>query len=204
MTASDLRAHALDQLNRYLEVHPQEREELGALMAQLLEDPADVFARANMRGHVTTSGIVYDARADKVLMIHHKVLDRWLQPGGHHEGQDRLEVSAAREIREETGVDCVEPWPDPSGRGRPFDIETHAIRANPAKGEGDHWHHDFIYLFRAASTQALAPQWEEVKGVRWMPRADFAALPSARFARMSEKLLALDPARAPAALTPSS
>ena len=204
MTASDLRAHALDQLNRYLEVHPQEREELGALMAQLLEDPADVFARANMRGHVTTSGIVYDARADKVLMIHHKVLDRWLQPGGHHEGQDRLEVSAAREIREETGVDCVEPWPDPNGRSRPFDIETHAIRANPAKGEGDHWHHDFIYLFRADSTQALAPQWEEVKGVRWMPRADFAALPSARFARMSEKLLALAPARAPADLTPSS
>ncbi len=203
MTPADLRAHALDHLAHYLAAFPEERDALEALAAQLADDPADVFARANMRGHVTTSGIVYDAAADRVLMIHHKVLDRWLQPGGHHEGQDRLEVSAAREIREETGVDCVEPWPDPSGRIRPFDIETHAIRANPAKGEGDHWHHDFIYLFRADSTQALAPQWEEVKGVRWMPRADFAALPSARFARMSEKLLALAPARAPADLTPS-
>ncbi|WP_186830359.1 NUDIX hydrolase [Mitsuaria sp. TWR114] len=204
MTASDLRAHALDQLNRYLEVHPQEREELGALMAQLLEDPADVFARANMRGHVTTSGIVYDARADKVLMIHHKVLDRWLQPGGHHEGIDRLDVSAAREVREETGVERFAPCPAGAGGDLPFDVESHAIRANPAKGEGDHVHHDFIYLFAADSTQPVQPELAEVKGVRWMPRAEFATLPSARFARMSEKLLALATARSPADLAPSS
>ncbi|WP_343638093.1 NUDIX domain-containing protein [Roseateles sp.] len=198
MTASDLRAHALDQLNRYLEAHPREREELGALMAQLLEDPADVFARANMRGHVTTSGIVYDARADMVLMIHHKVLDRWLQPGGHHEGADRLDVSAAREVREETGVERFAPWPAGAGGALPFDVESHAIRANPAKGEGDHLHHDFIYLFAADSTQPVQPQWAEVKGVRWMPRADFAALPSPRFARMNEKLVALRESSAPA------
>ena len=198
LSIAEMRAHALDQLNRYLEVHPQEREELGALMAQLLEDPADVFARANMRGHVTTSGIVYDACADKVLMIHHKVLDRWLQPGGHHEGIDRLDVSAAREVREETGVERFEAWPVDGGGDLPFDVESHAIRANPAKGEGEHVHHDFIYLFAADSTQPVQPQWAEVKGVRWMPREDFAALPNPRFARMSEKLVALRASSAPA------
>jgi hypothetical protein len=52
--------------------------------------------------------------------------------------------------------------------------------------------------------QPVQPELAEVKGVLWMPRADFAALPSARFARMSEKLLALAPARTPADLAPSS
>ena len=64
MTPADLRAHALDHLAQYLAAFPEERDALEALAAQLADDPADVFARANMRGHVTTSGIVYDAAAE--------------------------------------------------------------------------------------------------------------------------------------------
>jgi len=182
----DLLAHAQAQLDAYLQIFPAERAELQALLQQLEEGDADIFARANMRGHITTSGLVYDATAAKVLLIHHKVLDRWLQPGGHHEGDDPLPISAAREVAEETGVEV-----QPDGADVPFDVETHAIPANPAKGEGDHCHHDFIYLFAADSARPLQPQWAEVKGVKWMDLEGFAALPVARFARMAAKLRAL-------------
>ncbi len=188
-TPADLLNHARTQLANYLRSHPAEHAGLQAAIQQLADDTGDVFSRANMRGHITTSGLAYDAHADAVLMIHHKVLNRWLQPGGHHEGLDRLDVSAAREVAEETGIAALSPWPQLSDA--PLDIDSHAIPANPDKGEGAHVHHDFIYVFAADATAAIQPQWAEVSGARWMPRTEFAALPEARFARLGAKLQAL-------------
>jgi 8-oxo-dGTP pyrophosphatase MutT (NUDIX family) len=190
-TPPGLRAQALDELHRYLLAFPAERDVLRDLQAQLQDDSDAVFARSNMRGHITTSALVFDPQAVRVLLIHHQALDRWLQPGGHHEGQDRLDVSAAREACEETGVEALQRLRWQAGPDAPFDIETHAIGANPAKGEGAHRHHDFIYLFAADSARPLRPQWAEVKGARWMDLGAFAALPSARFARMARRLEAL-------------
>lgn len=186
MNPPDLLAHARGQFAAYLRLHPAERCGLQALAAQLEDGGGDLFSRANMRGHITTSGLVFDAVAARVLLIHHKTLDRWLQPGGHHEGSDSLLASAAREVAEETGVE-----PRRCGAERPFDVETHAIPANPAKGEGAHCHHDFIYLFAVDSTQPLKPQWTEVNGATWMDLEGFAALPTERFRRMAAKLKAL-------------
>jgi 8-oxo-dGTP pyrophosphatase MutT (NUDIX family) len=130
---------------------------------------------------------VYDGAADKVLLIHHRTLNRWLQPGGHHEGLDRLDASAAREVWEETGVNVRSP--NAQSLDAPLiDIDSHAIPANPAKGEGAHVHHDFLYLFRGDATAPLSPQWEEVQGVRWVAREALLALPSARFERLVSKL----------------
>lgn len=188
LTPPDLRAHAHAHLSRYLQAFPAEAAGLQALAEQLAGDPGDVFARHNLRGHITTSALVVDTTARAVLMIHHQVLDRWLQPGGHHEGSDTLAMSAAREVAEETGVTALAPWPTPDGVDLPLDIDTHAIPANPAKAEGAHVHHDFIYLFHTVAPAALQPQWAEVKAVRWMPLAELAALPEARFARLAAKL----------------
>jgi 8-oxo-dGTP pyrophosphatase MutT (NUDIX family) len=182
-----LRDQAQAQLDRYLQTYPCETPALQALAQQLASDPGNVFARHNLRGHITTSALVLNAAADAVLMIHHQVLDRWLQPGGHHEGGDALAVSAAREVAEETGVTALAPWPADTA-ALPLDIDTHAIPANPAKAEGAHVHHDYIYFFRALETAALQPQWAEVKAARWMPLAELAALPEARFARLAAKV----------------
>lgn len=192
LSPPELLAHAQAHLSAYLQRFPAERGELEALLAQFEDGDANLLARANMRGHITTSGIVFDAAAQKVLMIHHKVLDRWLQPGGHHEGGDPLDRSAAREVAEETGVSGLAPlrWLGNAAH-EPFDVETHPIRANSAKGEGSHWHHDFVYLFSADSSRSLQPQWAEVKGATWMDLADFEALPVARFSRIAGKLRAL-------------
>nr|WP_315465157.1 NUDIX hydrolase [uncultured Rhodoferax sp.] len=182
-----LRAHALAELRKYFVHFPAEASGLQAIAAQLADTSADPFSRANMQGHVTTSGLVYDAAADKVLLIHHRTLNRWLQPGGHHEGLDRLDVSAAREVEEETGVNVRLPQA-PSLDAPLIDIDSHAIPANPAKGEGAHVHHDFLYLFRGDAAAPLRPQWDEVRGVRWVERETLLSLPSARFGRLVGKL----------------
>jgi 8-oxo-dGTP pyrophosphatase MutT (NUDIX family) len=186
-SAADLRAHARAELQKYLDHFPAEATGLQAIADQLADTSADPFSRANMRGHITTSGLVHDAIADKVLLIHHRTLNRWLQPGGHHEGLDRLDVSAAREVEEETGVSVR--LAQTQGFDAPLiDIDSHAIPANPAKGEGAHVHHDFLYLFRGDAAAPLSPQWEEVRGVRWVGREALLSLPSVRFGRLVRKL----------------
>jgi len=186
-TLAELRAHAQAELQKYIASFPAEATSLQAIADQLADTSADPFSRANMQGHITTSGLVYDGAADKVLLIHHRTLNRWLQPGGHHEGLDRLDVSAAREVEEETGVNVRSP--NAQSLDAPLiDIDSHAIPANPAKGEGAHVHHDFLYLFRGDASAPLSPQWEEVRGVRWVAREALLSLPSARFERLVSKL----------------
>ena len=186
-TLAGLRAHAQAELQKYVTDFPAEATDLQAIADQLADTSADPFSRANMQGHITTSGLVYDRAADKVLLIHHRTLNRWLQPGGHHEGLDRLDVSAAREVEEETGVQVCGAQ-DQALDAPLIDIDSHAIPANPTKGECAHVHHDFLYLFRGDATAPLSPQWEEVQGVRWVARESLLALPSARFERLVSKL----------------
>jgi 8-oxo-dGTP pyrophosphatase MutT (NUDIX family) len=38
------------------------------------------------------------------LLIYHKKLDKWLQPGGHADGEEDLHKVAKSELEEETGV----------------------------------------------------------------------------------------------------
>ncbi len=139
-----LRAHARAELQKYADHFAAEASGLQAIADLLADTSAEPFSRGHMQGHITTSGLVYDAAA----LVHHRTLRRWLQPGGHHEGLDRLDASAAREVEEETGVHVR----GPQAQGRAallIDIDSHAIPANPAKGEGAHVHHDFCTCSQA-------------------------------------------------------
>ena len=141
-----------------------------------------------MTGHITTSALVLDFAADKVLLIHHKLYDKWLQPGGHFEEDcNSIWESALREAVEETSVSDarLHLW---NISNIPFDIDTHDIAAQAKKNEGDHFHHDFIYLFTADSTLPLTPQQEEVFGAKWIDVSELGMLPHKRFARILAKL----------------
>ena len=76
------------------------------LVLMLLECSPDPFSREQFTpGHVTCTGLVLAPDGERLLLVHHRRLDRWLLPGGHVEPDDAAIWHAARrEVTEETGV----------------------------------------------------------------------------------------------------
>jgi 8-oxo-dGTP pyrophosphatase MutT (NUDIX family) len=123
----------------------------------------DPFDRRIVEGHLTGSAIVVSPAIDRVLLLHHRKLGRWLQPGGHADpGEASAEVVALREAREETGIDGLALHPEAP---RPLDVDIHAI---PARGdEPAHEHLDLRYLAVAPDGAAIVRQAAESNDLRW-------------------------------------
>lgn len=170
----------------YLQRFPGEANGLERLRGQL-RDREPIFDRRNFRGHATASGLVLDD--GKLLLIMHRGLGKYLQPGGHHEAGESPESCARREVTEETGVEVtVHPWHAAHG-GIPLHIDTHPIPRSERKGEDAHFHHDFIYLFSPVAGSQLRPQLSEVSECRWVPLT--TKLDDSCLGTVAEKLAAL-------------
>ena len=131
----------LDALGAFTAVSPEEQDSLDRLR-RFVAARDDPFARENPVGHVTGSAIIARPDASAFLLVHHRKLGRWLQPGGHTEESDASVYDAAlREVREETGIAELEA---PLGR-RILDVDVHPI---PAHGrDAAHSHFDVRFLF---------------------------------------------------------
>jgi len=152
-------------VSAYLQRHPEESERL-RVFTDYLETNDELFNRKNFQGHITTSAIVFDPGHEKILLIAHKTLNRFLQPGGHFESDDSLAASAAREVLEETGV-SVDAHPVFASGDFPIDIDAHWMPANPRKQEDGHWHFDFRYVFTSSHGHLFNLQVEEVTDCGW-------------------------------------
>ena len=173
----------------------KERADRDAILA-LLRSGKDAFARATFEpGHVTGSAFVLDAKEERLLMLHHKKLDRWLQPGGHADpGETDPLATALREAREETGIEGLLPHPRAP---RPFDVDVHVIPER--KGEPEHRHHDVRYLLIAPAGAEPAVS-AESNALAWRPLAEAAgpdADPALRRAIGKVRFLTFRPARCP-------
>ncbi len=155
-------ARLLDNHARAFAVAPQRH----AILRRQIDNGDDIHSRSTLPGHVTTSAFILDGAGRRILLIHHRSLSRWLQPGGHYEAPESLAESALREAFEETGVQdlALDPWH--GACGLPIDIDSHLIPARPHKGEPEHWHHDIRYVVRAVEG-GLRPDPSEVLAARW-------------------------------------
>jgi 8-oxo-dGTP pyrophosphatase MutT (NUDIX family) len=172
----------------YLQLFPHESARLESLRG-LLGSGLDISSRLTVPGHLTSSGIVFDSRDKHFLLIHHNMLDRWLQPGGHLEPGELPPDAARREVFEETGVEPDKLLSRLPSIAVPIDIDSHPIPASERKGEPAHTHHDFRFVFsidRAAHQITL--QEEEVTQAVWM-RTDDPRFP-ADLKRCVDKLFA--------------
>ena len=83
------------------------------------------FDRAIPEGHLTGSAITVSADGSRVLLLHHRKLDRWLQPGGHGDpGETTGEEVALREALEESGIRGLALH---QAAPRPLDVDVHDI-----------------------------------------------------------------------------
>lgn len=159
-------------------------DEMRRLFRELCDQPSDPFDRTSLPGHFTASGFVIDEGGTRVLLIHHRKLGSWLQPGGHIEPGDGSTFDAAtREVLEETGVDALESL----DRGV-FDLDRHEI---PAFGDmPSHWHYDIRHAFRALD-EKVTKQHDEVHHAGWFTREELASMEIdasiKRMVRMAEK-----------------
>jgi 8-oxo-dGTP pyrophosphatase MutT (NUDIX family) len=111
------------------------------MLAFIDAHPSDAHERTCLEGHLTAACFLLDHAEERALLTHHAKLGRWLQLGGHVDGDSNLPAAALREGTEESGIDGI--LLDP----RPFDLDIHSI---PARGEEpEHLHLDVRFLGRA-------------------------------------------------------
>ncbi len=143
----------------------------------------DPFDRDEMRGHVTASALIVNETRDRTLLIHHRKLDRWLQPGGHVEAEhdNSMLEAALREAREETGLGSLIP-----ANSAIHDLDIHTI---PARGHVPrHDHYDVRFLFVAKESDSTA-RTEEVTDLAWFSLMEARALDTdGTIRRLIEKL----------------
>lgn len=154
-----LRAHASSPLDAH-------EAAMTADMIAFVEAHPDCAERSLQVGHLTGSAWIVDPGRSRTLLTHHRKLNKWLQLGGHADGElDPLSV-ALREAREESGLTRLRPVSD-----RIYDVDRHRI---PARGaEPEHWHYDIRFLVEADPDEPLCVS-DESHDLAWVPIARMA------------------------------
>jgi 8-oxo-dGTP pyrophosphatase MutT (NUDIX family) len=136
-----------------------------------------------VEGHLTGSAWVVDASRTNALLTHHRKLDKWLQLGGHADGDLDLLAVALREAAEESGLTRLRPV-----SARLFDLDRHWIPAR--KQDPGHWHYDFRFMIEADADEPLVVT-DESHDLFWVEISRMAAYNAEEsMLRMARKTIA--------------
>ena len=131
--------------------------------------PEDAHRRSRLEGHLTASALLLDAAGERALLTLHRKLGRWLQLGGHCDGDANLPGVALRECAEESGIEGLAIHPVP------VDVDVHVIPARPE--EPEHLHLDTRFLVWAPPG-ARAVTGDESIDLRWLSPGELEGLPA--------------------------
>jgi len=160
----------------------KEELEFVAQFHELILSPR-CFYRDHLPGHITASAWIVDETITSALLIHHAKLNKWLQPGGHADGDENILQVATREVHEETGLrdlSFLKPGI--------FDLDIHPIPER--KGFPEHLHYDIRFAFRA-SRQAPLKISDESSDLKWISLQEIPSITkqNTSILRMIEKTL---------------
>lgn len=149
-------------------------------MIGFVENHDDCLLRSCRPGHLTGSAWIVSPDLRRTLLTHHHKLDKWLQLGGHADGDGDLLAVALREAREESGLGSVVAL-----SAAVFDVDRHWIP--PRQTDAGHFHYDLRFIFSADPDEPLLVS-SESKDLAWVDLAGVAALnPEESIARMVRK-----------------
>lgn len=157
--------------------------EVAAEFIALLEEAGghDPFSRDRLEGHFTASVWLVSSDAERVLLTHHRKLQRWLQLGGHADGDHDLAAVALREAEEESGLSGLVLQ-----TGTIYDLDRHWI---PERHEvPGHWHYDVRYVVVAGADEHFVVS-EESLALAWRSIAEVAEEPDESMRRMAQRWL---------------
>jgi len=160
-------AAARELLTRWSPPSPEQAAARGRIVAFIDEHPDDAHLRTCVPGHLTASALLLDHTGRRVLLTHHAKLRRWLQLGGHCDGDANLAACALRECVEESGIEDLTI--DPA----PIDVDVHPI---PAHGtDPEHLHLDVRFVVRAPAGARETCSHESLE-LRWFDRDELEVL----------------------------
>lgn len=149
--------------------------------AELLHDPQDPFLRERLAGHFTAGVWLVSADGQRILMTHHRKLGRWLQLGGHADGDRDMANVALKEAQEESGLPGLSVDAESI-----FDLDRHWIPER--KDVPGHWHYDVRYVVRAGEDENYVVG-EESHDLAWRLITEVTHDPDESMSRMAKKWL---------------
>lgn len=163
----------IQKVQRYQEQFTAEVQRTAAILTFLHNFDGDqLFYRKNFTGHITASAYIINPQKDAILLLKHKALNRWLQPGGHVDLTDKTLLDAAlREAEEETGIPAKKLELLHSDI---FEVDSHIIPANDIKQEPEHIHHDIGFLFTCKILEIDIDEQESTAG-KWVSFSELSA-----------------------------
>lgn len=153
-------------LARYDDPTPDQRE-IRLRFEEFAQSSPNVFARSHPPGHFTASCWLLSPDRRRVLLTQHKKLGRWLQLGGHADGDSDLVAVALREAQEESGLTCLDA---DSINPAIFDLDAHEIPARANEPAHIHW--DVRFVIYASSEQFNVSH--ESDALAWVEIAELA------------------------------
>lgn len=159
-------------LSRLTDYAPRDADDAACRdrLAAFVREHANCSERTLEVGHVVASAWVVSPDRSRVLLHHHRKLDRWLQFGGHMDGDKTPLETARRELVEESGL---APHHTELVSERVFDLDIHVIPANPK--EAEHLHLDVRFCFMADPDAPLALSGES-HALRWFDVDELSAV----------------------------
>ena len=148
------RRQLLSLLDMYRPAAPDDQAILQQFKTFVATHP-NCFERTLTVGHVTGSAWIVSPDRNRILLVYHRKLNRWLQPGGHADGDSDIFAVARREAVEETGLQHLRPLSDEI-----FDLDIHLFPATSATPA--HLHYDVRFLFKADPSTPLTLSHESI------------------------------------------
>ena len=84
--------------------HDDVQGQTRARILAFLHEHENALSRTCLEGHLTAAALVLDHAGERALLTHHKKLGKWLQLGGHVDGEVEVERACLREAQEESGM----------------------------------------------------------------------------------------------------
>ena len=176
--------HRQELLQLLKNYQPRFMDEMGFVSRSLayIEHQEDCFYRELWPAHVTGSAWVVNPDRSRVLMMHHKKLDQWFQPGGHADGDSDIVRVALKETEEETGISAQDIKLVDGGI---FDVDIHSIA--PYGNDPEHDHIDIRFLLEVGDNIPV-PGNDESHQVLWVSQYEVSRYNNNRSTyRMLEK-----------------
>ena len=152
-------------INNYTPKNEQETQDKKVILECIKQFPSTVLLRENGIAHITSSSLIINQTADKLLMIHHNLRNHWTWAGGHADGNEDLLEVAIKEAYEETGVNAKPLLSEIAS------LDVCSVRSHMKRGVfvNSHLHLNIAYILIADENETPVVKPDENSAVKWFP-----------------------------------